>query len=44
MPRISAEPVTGNFGGLEASPLPAHGYFSSLNLTLPPLGLVALKR
>jgi 1,4-alpha-glucan branching enzyme len=28
----------GNFGAVEASPLPSHGYSVSLNLTLPPLG------
>jgi 1,4-alpha-glucan branching enzyme len=33
----------GNTGGLEASPLPSHGRSCSLNLTLPPLGVVALK-
>jgi 1,4-alpha-glucan branching enzyme len=30
----------GNFGGLTASPLPAHGRPFSLNMTLPPLGIV----
>jgi len=30
----------GNFGGAEASPLPAHGRYYSLSLTLPPLGIV----
>jgi 1,4-alpha-glucan branching enzyme len=34
----------GNMGGLEAAPLPFHGQPYSLNLTLPPLGLVYLKR
>jgi 1,4-alpha-glucan branching enzyme len=33
----------GNFGGLEASPLPFHGHRHSLNLTLPPLGIVLFK-
>jgi len=33
----------GNFGGLQAFPIPAHGHYSSLNLTLPPLGIVFLK-
>jgi 1,4-alpha-glucan branching enzyme len=34
----------GNMGGVEASPLPFHGLPFSLTLTLPPLGLVFLKR
>ena len=33
----------GNFGGLSASPLPAHGRPFSLNMTLPPLGMVAFR-
>jgi 1,4-alpha-glucan branching enzyme len=33
----------GNFGGLGASPLPAHGRPFSLNMTLPPLGMVAFR-
>ena len=33
----------GNFGGLNASPLPAHGRPFSLNMTLPPLGMVAFR-
>jgi len=32
----------GNFGSIEASPLPAHGRFHSLNLRLPPLGVLIL--
>ena len=28
----------GNFGAVEAAPVPAHGHYHSLNLTLPPLG------
>jgi 1,4-alpha-glucan branching enzyme len=32
----------GNFGGLEASPLPSHGQYHSLNLRLPPLSIVIL--
>jgi 1,4-alpha-glucan branching enzyme len=28
---------TGNFGGVEAAPLPAHGRLQSITLTLPPL-------
>jgi 1,4-alpha-glucan branching enzyme len=34
----------GNMGGVEASPLPFHGLPFSLTLTLPPLGIVFLKR
>ena len=30
----------GNFGGIEAAPLPSHGQYYSLNLRLPPLGVV----
>ena len=30
----------GNFGGLHASPLPIHGHPYSLNMTLPPLGIL----
>lgn len=33
----------GNFGGLEATPIPAHGRYHSLSLTLPPLGVVMFK-
>jgi 1,4-alpha-glucan branching enzyme len=33
----------GNMGGVEAAPLPCHGHYSSLALTLPPLGIVFLK-
>jgi 1,4-alpha-glucan branching enzyme len=33
----------GNGGGAEASPLPIHGRFYSLNLTLPPLGILVLQ-
>jgi 1,4-alpha-glucan branching enzyme len=33
----------GNFGGLEAAPVPAHGKYHSLSLTLPPLGVLLLK-
>ena len=33
----------GNFGAVEASPLPAHGRDHSLNLRLPPLGVLMLK-
>jgi len=34
----------GNLGGIEASPIPIHGLPFSLNLTLPPLGVVFMKR
>ncbi len=30
----------GNLGGVDSAPVPAHGRFHSLNLTLPPLGCV----
>ncbi|HET8700193.1 MAG TPA: alpha amylase C-terminal domain-containing protein, partial [Nitrococcus sp.] len=33
----------GNLGGLEAAPVPQHGQYHSLPLTLPPLGVVYLK-
>ncbi|MGI0024492.1 MAG: 1,4-alpha-glucan branching protein GlgB, partial [Nitrososphaera sp.] len=33
----------GNFGGLEATPLSAHGRHHSLSLTLPPLSVLYLK-
>jgi 1,4-alpha-glucan branching enzyme len=33
----------GNFGGLEAAPLPMHGRPFSLNMTLPPLGVVVFQ-
>ena len=32
----------GNFGGLEASPLPSHGMTHSLALRLPPLAALVL--
>jgi 1,4-alpha-glucan branching enzyme len=34
----------GNLGGMEATPVPHHGRSFSLNVTLPPLGAVFLKR
>jgi 1,4-alpha-glucan branching enzyme len=34
----------GNLGGVEATPVPMHGRPFSLNLTLPPLGAVFLRR
>jgi 1,4-alpha-glucan branching enzyme len=33
----------GNLGGMEAAPIPSHGRYYSLNLTLPPLGIVFFK-
>ena len=33
----------GNLGGVEAAPLPVHGRYHSVSLTLPPLGVVFLK-
>jgi 1,4-alpha-glucan branching enzyme len=33
----------GNFGGLDAEPVPCHGREYSLNLTAPPLGVVAFR-
>ncbi len=33
----------GNFGGLEAAPVPAHGRFHSLSLVVPPLGVIFFK-
>ncbi len=33
----------GNFGRLEAAPMPQHGRYHSLALTLPPLGVLYLK-
>jgi 1,4-alpha-glucan branching enzyme len=33
----------GNLGGVEAAPIPFHGRYHSLNLTLPPLGVVFFK-
>lgn len=33
----------GNFGGVEAAPIPAHGRYHSLGLTLPPLAVLFFK-
>ena len=33
----------GNFGAVEAAPVPAHGRAHALTLTLPPLGCILLK-
>ncbi|MGH8114490.1 MAG: 1,4-alpha-glucan branching protein GlgB [Rhodanobacteraceae bacterium] len=32
----------GNLGGVQAAPLPAHGHYHALTLTLPPLGVLFL--
>jgi 1,4-alpha-glucan branching enzyme len=32
----------GNFGTIEAAPLPSHGQFHSLSLRLPPLAILVL--
>ncbi len=34
----------GNGGGVEASPIPSHGRYYSLSLTLPPLGILFFKK
>ncbi|KRT34733.1 1,4-alpha-glucan branching protein GlgB [Acetomicrobium hydrogeniformans] len=34
----------GNFGGLEATPVPIHGRFHSLVMTLPPLSVTVFKK
>jgi 1,4-alpha-glucan branching enzyme len=34
----------GNFGGMEAGPVPCHGLYYSLSATLPPLGIVVFKQ
>jgi 1,4-alpha-glucan branching enzyme len=34
----------GNLGGLEASPIPFHGKYHSLSLSVPPLGILVFKR
>ena len=34
----------GNLGGAEAVPVPSHGRYYSLSLTLPPLGILVFKR
>jgi 1,4-alpha-glucan branching enzyme len=33
----------GNLGGVEAAPVPVHGRYHSISLTLPPLGVLFLK-
>ncbi|MCA1788174.1 MAG: alpha amylase C-terminal domain-containing protein, partial [Desulfobacteraceae bacterium] len=34
----------GSLGQMEASPVPAHGFSFSLNIVLPPLGIVFLQK
>lgn len=33
----------GNFGGVEATPVPRHGYYHSLSITLPPLAVLLFR-
>ena len=33
----------GNMGAAESTPIPSHGHYHSLNLSLPPLGVIVLK-
>ncbi|MFW6323974.1 MAG: 1,4-alpha-glucan branching protein GlgB [Desulfovibrionales bacterium] len=33
----------GNMGGVASTPIPSHGYYDSISLTLPPLGGIYLK-
>ncbi len=33
----------GNMGGVESVPVAAHGHFQSINITIPPLGMVVFK-
>ncbi len=33
----------GNYGGVETTPVPSHGQFQSINVTLPPLGILFFK-
>ncbi len=33
----------GNYGGVEAAPVPAHGRMHSITITLPPLAVIYLK-
>ena len=33
----------GNYGGVQSVPVPSHGHYNSLTLTLPPLGVIFLK-
>jgi len=41
--RIYGGSEYGNFGGVEATPVPFHGKYHSLSLILPPLGVLFLK-
>ena len=41
--RIYGGSDKGNLGGVETTPVPSHGQYQSLSLTLPPLGVVFLK-
>jgi len=34
----------GNLGSVESTPIPSHGHFHSLNLSLPPLSILLFKR
>ncbi len=34
----------GNFGGVQAAPVPHHGRDYTITITVPPLGMVAFKR
>ncbi|MBM9604854.1 1,4-alpha-glucan branching protein GlgB [Desulfopila inferna] len=34
----------GNLGSLEAAPIPCHGHYFSINLVLPPLGIVFFRK
>jgi 1,4-alpha-glucan branching enzyme len=34
----------GNLGSVDSTPIPSHGHFQSLNLSLPPLSVLFLKR
>jgi 1,4-alpha-glucan branching enzyme len=34
----------GNMGGIESTPIPSHGYYDSISLALPPLGILFMKR
>ena len=43
-PPNTAAAARGNCGGVEAAPIPLHGKTHSLTLTLPPLGVLFLKR
>ena len=33
----------GNLGGVESCPVPAHGRYHAIRITLPPLGVVYFK-